>query len=107
MRKLIQSFVLLNSEKKKDFEIKRKCHYNEGMNIKLGRQLIEKELTGNEEEDDEDEEMQDITDTDGNDGEILEPFLNYFFKVEYKVNIKYPNLVIAIVLLLFDDKFTG
>ncbi|XP_040205433.1 protein phosphatase inhibitor 2 isoform X2 [Rana temporaria] len=59
-------------EKKKDFEIKRKYHYNEGMNIKLGRQLIEKELTGNEEdeEDDEDEEMQDITDTDGNDGRM-------------------------------------
>ncbi|CAI9582510.1 unnamed protein product [Staurois parvus] len=56
-------------EKKKEFEMKRKHHYNEGMNIKLGRQLIEKELAGNEEdeEEDEDEEMQDITDTDGND----------------------------------------
>ncbi|KAM5165572.1 protein phosphatase inhibitor 2 [Mantella aurantiaca] len=62
-------------EKKKEFEMKRKHHYNEGMNIKLGRQLIAKELSGGnededeeEEDEDEDEEMQDITDTDGNDG---------------------------------------
>lgn len=59
-------------EKKKEFEMKRKHHYNEGMNIKLGRQLIAKELAGGDEEDeedeDEDEEMQDITDADGNDG---------------------------------------
>ncbi|XP_072264295.1 protein phosphatase inhibitor 2 isoform X1 [Pyxicephalus adspersus] len=60
-------------EKKKEFEMKRKHHYNEGMNIKLGRQLIAKELSGagedeDEDEEDEDEEMQDITDTDGNDG---------------------------------------
>lgn len=56
-------------EKKKEFEMKRKHHYNEGMNIKLGRQLIEKSNEEDEEdEEDEDEEMQDITDTDGNDG---------------------------------------
>ncbi|KAM9315928.1 protein phosphatase inhibitor 2 [Gastrophryne carolinensis] len=56
-------------EKKKEFEMKRKYHYNEGMNIKLGRQLIEKDLgEDEEEEEDEDEEMQDITDTDGNNG---------------------------------------
>ncbi|XP_018422797.1 PREDICTED: protein phosphatase inhibitor 2 isoform X2 [Nanorana parkeri] len=61
-------------EKKKEFEMKRKHHYNEGMNIKLGRQLIAKEQAGGgggeeeDDEEDEDEEMQDITDTDGNDG---------------------------------------
>ncbi|XP_077343585.1 protein phosphatase inhibitor 2 isoform X1 [Lithobates pipiens] len=58
-------------EKKKEFEMKRKHHYNEGMNIKLGRQLIEKSNEEDEEdEEDEDEEMQDITDTDGNDGRM-------------------------------------
>ncbi|XP_073434799.1 protein phosphatase inhibitor 2 isoform X2 [Dendrobates tinctorius] len=52
-------------EKKKEFEMKRKHHYNEGMNIKLARQLIAKELAGedDEEDDDADEEMQDITDS--------------------------------------------
>ncbi|XP_053315570.1 protein phosphatase inhibitor 2 [Spea bombifrons] len=52
-------------EKKKEFEMRRKCHYNEAMNIKLARQLIAKELAGeeDEEDEDEDEEMQDITDT--------------------------------------------
>ncbi|XP_068137252.1 protein phosphatase inhibitor 2 isoform X2 [Hyperolius riggenbachi] len=56
-------------EKKKEFEMKRKFHYNEGMNIRLGRQLIATELGGDDEdEEDEDEEMQDITDTDANDG---------------------------------------
>uniref|UniRef100_A0A6I8Q3V3 Protein phosphatase inhibitor 2 n=1 Tax=Xenopus tropicalis TaxID=8364 RepID=A0A6I8Q3V3_XENTR len=50
-------------EKRKEFEMKRKHHYNEGMNIKLARQLIAKELAGEVDEDeDEDEEMQDITD---------------------------------------------
>ncbi|NXX91501.1 IPP2 inhibitor, partial [Centropus bengalensis] len=51
-------------EKKKQFEMKRKMHYNEGQNIKLARQLIEKELRGEEEEDDddEDEEMRDAAD---------------------------------------------
>ncbi|XP_071998754.1 protein phosphatase inhibitor 2 [Engystomops pustulosus] len=51
-------------EKKKEFEMRRKHHYNEGMNIKLARQLIAKELAGEDDEDEEDEEMQDITDTD-------------------------------------------
>ncbi|KAG8445113.1 hypothetical protein GDO86_010036 [Hymenochirus boettgeri] len=49
-------------ERKKEFEMKRKFHYNEGLNIKLARQLIAKELSGEVDEDeDEDEEMQDIT----------------------------------------------
>ncbi|OCT78568.1 protein phosphatase inhibitor 2 [Xenopus laevis] len=48
-------------EKRKEFETKRKHHYNEGMNIKLARQLIAKELAG-EIDEDEDEEMQDIID---------------------------------------------
>lgn len=30
-------------EKKRQFEMKRKLHYNEGLNIKLARQLISKE----------------------------------------------------------------
>ncbi|OCT80705.1 hypothetical protein XELAEV_18027519mg [Xenopus laevis] len=50
-------------EKRKEFETKRKYHYNEGMNIRLARQLIAKELAGEiDEEEDEDEEMQDMTD---------------------------------------------
>ncbi|NXT09918.1 IPP2 inhibitor, partial [Prunella fulvescens] len=49
-------------EKKKQFEMKRKMHYNEGRNIKLARQLIAKELHAEEEEDDEDEEMREAAD---------------------------------------------
>ncbi|NXQ83013.1 IPP2 inhibitor, partial [Nyctibius grandis] len=49
-------------EKKKQFEMKRKMHYNEGRNIKLARQLMAKELHGKEEDDDEDEEMHDAAD---------------------------------------------
>ncbi|NXY81480.1 IPP2 inhibitor, partial [Alcedo cyanopectus] len=53
-------------EKKKQFEMKRKMHYNEGRNIKLARQLIAKELHGEDEEEEEDEEedeeMHDDTD---------------------------------------------
>ncbi|XP_025895313.1 protein phosphatase inhibitor 2 isoform X1 [Nothoprocta perdicaria] len=48
-------------EKKKQFEMKRKMHYNEGRNIKLARQLIAKELHG-EDDEDEDEEMRDDAD---------------------------------------------
>uniref|UniRef100_A0ABM5G4F1 Protein phosphatase inhibitor 2 isoform X2 n=1 Tax=Pogona vitticeps TaxID=103695 RepID=A0ABM5G4F1_9SAUR len=54
-------------EKKRQFEMKRKMHYNEAQNIKLARQLIAKELHGeaaedeeDEEDDDDDEEMQDV-----------------------------------------------
>ncbi|XP_062869065.1 protein phosphatase inhibitor 2 [Trichomycterus rosablanca] len=46
--------------KKKHFEMMRKMHYNEGLNIKLARQLIASEL---DEEEDEDEEMKDDTET--------------------------------------------
>ncbi|XP_076879967.1 protein phosphatase inhibitor 2 isoform X2 [Brachyhypopomus gauderio] len=46
--------------KKKQFQMMRKMHYNEGLNIKLARQLIAREL---EDEDDEDEEMRDDTET--------------------------------------------
>ncbi|KAM6122432.1 protein phosphatase inhibitor 2 isoform 1-T3 [Pterocles gutturalis] len=50
-------------EKKKQFEMKRKMHYNEGRNIKLARQLIAKELHGEDEDDeDEDEEMHEAAD---------------------------------------------
>ncbi|KAM7409543.1 hypothetical protein PAMA_001159 [Pampus argenteus] len=44
--------------KKKHFQMMRKMHYNEGLNIKLARQLIASEL---EEDEDEDEEMRDDT----------------------------------------------
>ncbi|XP_041120238.1 protein phosphatase inhibitor 2-like [Polyodon spathula] len=51
--------------KKNEFEMKRKMHYNEGMNIKLARQLIATELQEDEEEKEEedyrDEEMKDET----------------------------------------------
>lgn len=46
--------------KKDQFQMMRKMHYNEGLNIKLARQLIANEL---EEEEDEDEEMRDDTET--------------------------------------------
>uniref|UniRef100_A0A8C2HRJ0 Protein phosphatase 1, regulatory (inhibitor) subunit 2 n=1 Tax=Cyprinus carpio TaxID=7962 RepID=A0A8C2HRJ0_CYPCA len=46
--------------RKKQFQMMRKMHYNEGLNIKLARQLIASEL---EEEVDEDEEMKDDTET--------------------------------------------
>ncbi|XP_044526810.1 protein phosphatase inhibitor 2 [Gracilinanus agilis] len=39
-------------EKRRQFEMKRKLHYNEGLNIKLARQLISKELRGDVEDDD-------------------------------------------------------
>lgn len=39
----------------------RKMHYNEGLNIKLARQLIASELDDEEDDDDEDEEMRDDT----------------------------------------------
>ncbi|KAK2092969.1 Protein phosphatase inhibitor 2 [Saguinus oedipus] len=37
-------------EKRRQFEIKRKLHYNEGLNIKLARQLISKDLHDDEED---------------------------------------------------------
>ncbi|XP_042524073.1 protein phosphatase inhibitor 2 isoform X1 [Dipodomys spectabilis] len=45
-------------KKKRQFEMKRKLHYNEGLNIKLARQLISKDLH----DDEDDEEM---SETDG------------------------------------------
>ncbi|KAJ7993472.1 hypothetical protein DPEC_G00272780 [Dallia pectoralis] len=47
--------------KKKQFQIMRKMHYNEGLNIRMARQLIANELAEDEEE--EDEEMRDDTET--------------------------------------------
>ncbi|XP_075878834.1 protein phosphatase inhibitor 2 [Nelusetta ayraudi] len=46
--------------KKKHFQMMRKMHYNEGMNIKLARQLIASELEEDEDAD-ADEEMRDDT----------------------------------------------
>ncbi|OBS64017.1 hypothetical protein A6R68_07444, partial [Neotoma lepida] len=37
-------FVLDKQERQRQFELKRKLHYNEGLNIKLARQLISEEL---------------------------------------------------------------
>lgn len=48
----------LTTAKKKHFQMMRKMHYNEGLNIKLARQLIASEL---EEDEDADEEMRDDT----------------------------------------------
>lgn len=53
--------------KKKHFQMMRKMHYNEGLNIKLARQLIASEL-----EDDEDEEMRDDTEEPREDAEETE-----------------------------------
>ncbi|XP_051977674.1 protein phosphatase inhibitor 2-like [Xyrauchen texanus] len=48
--------------RKKQFQMMRKMHYNEGLNIKLARKLIPSELE-EEEQEDEDEEMKDDTET--------------------------------------------
>lgn len=61
-------------EKRKQFEMKRKMHYNEGRNIKLARQLMAKELHGEaEDEDDEDEEMHDAVEVENMNTETPEP----------------------------------
>ncbi|XP_059587261.1 protein phosphatase inhibitor 2 isoform X1 [Alligator mississippiensis] len=63
-------------EKRKQFEMKRKMHYNEGRNIKLARQLIAKELHGEEEDEDDedqDEEMHDAADVENMSTETPEP----------------------------------
>ncbi|XP_037382495.1 protein phosphatase inhibitor 2-like [Talpa occidentalis] len=48
-------------EKKRQFEMKRKLHYNEGLNIKLARQLISKDLH----DDEDDEEMSEAASGEG------------------------------------------
>lgn len=56
--------------------MKRKMHYNEGRNIKLARQLIAKELHGEEEDEDDedqDEEMHDAADVENMSTETPEP----------------------------------
>lgn len=45
-------FFLDKQERQRQFELKRKLHYNEGLNIKLARQLILEELQSEVEEDD-------------------------------------------------------
>lgn len=58
----------------------RKMHYNEGLNIKLARQLIARELE-EEEDEEEDEEMKDDTETEDinvdppQDGKVFGVFL--------------------------------
>lgn len=44
-------FFLDKQERQRQFELKRKLHYNEGLNIKLARQLISEELQSEVEED--------------------------------------------------------
>lgn len=66
----------LFAEKKRQFEMKRKMHYNEAQNIKLARQLIEKELHGQAaDEDDEDEETEDVEDSGRMSPELGEHFI--------------------------------
>lgn len=55
--------------KKKHFQMMRKMHYNEGLNIKLARQLIASEL---EDDEDADEEMRDDTEEPREDTEETE-----------------------------------
>ncbi|KAM8746407.1 protein phosphatase inhibitor 2 [Acanthopagrus latus] len=55
--------------KKKHFQMMRKMHYNEGMNIKLARQLIASELEDDDE--DADEEMRDDTEEAREDAEEI------------------------------------
>ncbi|KAI3368695.1 hypothetical protein L3Q82_025691 [Scortum barcoo] len=55
--------------KKKHFQMMRKMHYNEGLNIKLARQLIASEL---EDDEDADEEMRDDTEEAREDAEETE-----------------------------------
>lgn len=55
--------VFFSAAKKKQFEMMRKMHYNEGLNIKLARQLIARELEEEEEDEEGDEEMKDDTET--------------------------------------------
>lgn len=68
-----QSSFKFFAEKKRLFEMKRKLHYNEGLNIKLARQLISKDLH----DDDDDEEMSETADGDNmnieesNQGQVL------------------------------------
>ncbi|KAG9330644.1 hypothetical protein JZ751_023440 [Albula glossodonta] len=57
--------------KKKHFQMMRKMHYNEGMNIKMARQLIASELQEEEDEDEEmreDTEMEDVSESTPQDG---------------------------------------
>lgn len=54
--------------KKKHFQMMRKMHYNEGLNIKLARQLIASEL---EDDEDADEEMRDDTEEAREDAEEI------------------------------------
>ncbi|KAG9330083.1 hypothetical protein JZ751_027388 [Albula glossodonta] len=60
--------------KKKHFQMMRKMHYNEGMNIKMARQLIASELQEEEDEDEEmreDAEMEDVSESTPQDGQGL------------------------------------
>uniref|UniRef100_A0A8C3YHJ5 Uncharacterized protein n=1 Tax=Catagonus wagneri TaxID=51154 RepID=A0A8C3YHJ5_9CETA len=51
----ISKIFLDKQEKHRQFEMKRKLHYNEGLNIKLARQLISRDLEREKEEDENEE----------------------------------------------------
>ncbi|XP_045852502.1 protein phosphatase inhibitor 2 family member C [Meles meles] len=52
------SKILLDKqEKQRQFEMKRKLHYNEGLNLKLARQLISKDLQHEKDKDDNEETL--------------------------------------------------
>uniref|UniRef100_A0A452RP84 Uncharacterized protein n=1 Tax=Ursus americanus TaxID=9643 RepID=A0A452RP84_URSAM len=46
-----------SQEKQRQFEMKRKLHYNEGLNLKLARQLISKDLQQEKDKDDNEETL--------------------------------------------------
>ncbi|XP_037367578.1 protein phosphatase inhibitor 2 family member C [Talpa occidentalis] len=55
---------ILRQEKQREFEMKRKLHYNEGLNIKLARQLISTDFQNEEKDENEDNlhlQSEDIT----------------------------------------------
>ncbi|XP_048398664.1 protein phosphatase inhibitor 2 [Stegostoma tigrinum] len=64
-------------ENKKQFEMKRKMHYNEGMNIKLARQLIARELDDDDEDgmkgtDDQEKDFENDTDEELSENEDID-----------------------------------
>ncbi|XP_004690177.1 PREDICTED: type-1 protein phosphatase inhibitor 4-like [Condylura cristata] len=52
------SQIILRQEKQREFEMKRKLHYNEGLNIKLARQLISTDFQNEEAKDENEENLQ-------------------------------------------------
>uniref|UniRef100_A0A8C6XHV4 Protein phosphatase inhibitor 2 n=1 Tax=Naja naja TaxID=35670 RepID=A0A8C6XHV4_NAJNA len=59
-------------EKKRQFEMKRKMHYNEAQNIKLARQLIAKEMHGEAAEEEEEEDCEEDEEEDEDDEDEMQ-----------------------------------